>query len=35
MVAIESDNPPLKGELPRDYARRGHRPERLGALIAT
>lgn len=33
MYAIETDNPKLKGELPRDYARRGIAPERLGGLI--
>ncbi len=33
MFAIERDNPRLKGKLPRDYARRGISPERLGALI--
>jgi type I restriction enzyme M protein len=33
MYAIESDNPKLKGKLPRDYARRGIAPERLGGLI--
>lgn len=33
MYAIERDNPKLKGKLPRDYARRGISPERLGGLI--
>jgi type I restriction enzyme M protein len=33
MYAIEKDNPRLKGKLPRDYARRGISPERLGGLI--
>lgn len=33
MYAIEHDNPKLKGKLPRDYARRGIAPERLGGLI--
>lgn len=33
MHAIERDNPKLKGKLPRDYARRGISPERLGGLI--
>lgn len=33
MYAIEADNPKLKGKLPRDYARRGISPERLGGLI--
>ncbi len=33
MHAIERDNPKLKGKLPRDYARRGIPPERLGGLI--
>lgn len=33
MYAIECDNPKLKGKLPRDYARRGIAPERLGGLI--
>ncbi|VFM96622.1 MAG: type I restriction enzyme M protein [Candidatus Kentron sp. G] len=33
MYAIERDNAKLKGKLPRDYARRGIPPERLGALI--
>lgn len=33
MYAIERDNPKLKGKLPRDYARRGIAPERLGRLI--
>jgi type I restriction enzyme M protein len=33
MVAIEHDNPKLKGKLPRDYARRGIAPQRLGGLI--
>ena len=31
--AIERDNEKLKGKLPRDYARRGIPPERLGGLI--
>lgn len=33
MYSIEQDNPKLKGKLPRDYARRGIAPERLGGLI--
>jgi type I restriction enzyme M protein len=33
MYAIERDNPKLKGKLPRDYARRGIPPERMGGLI--
>jgi type I restriction enzyme M protein len=33
MYAVERENPVLKGKLPRDYARRGIAPERLGALI--
>jgi len=33
MYAIEHDNPKLKGKLPRDYARRGIAPQRLGGLI--
>jgi type I restriction enzyme M protein len=33
MYSIEKDNPKLKGKLPRDYARRGILPERLGGLI--
>lgn len=33
MYAIERDNEKLKGKLPRDYARRGIPPERLGGLI--
>ena len=33
LYAIERDNAKLKGKLPRDYARRGIPPERLGALI--
>ncbi|WP_019571479.1 class I SAM-dependent DNA methyltransferase [Thioalkalivibrio sp. ALMg3] len=33
MYAIEQENPRLKGKLPRDYARRGIAPERLGGLI--
>lgn len=33
MYAIEKDNQKLKGKLPRDYARRGIAPERLGGLI--
>jgi len=33
MYAIERDNSKLKGKLPRDYARRGIPPERLGGLI--
>ncbi|MGO8466450.1 N-6 DNA methylase [Rhizobium leguminosarum] len=33
MYAIEKDNPKLKGKLPRDYARRGIAPDRLGGLI--
>lgn len=33
LYAIERDNEKLKGKLPRDYARRGIPPERLGGLI--
>lgn len=33
ILAVERDNPKLKGKLPRDYARRGIPPERLGGLI--
>ena len=33
MYAIEQENAKLKGKLPRDYARRGIAPERLGGLI--
>ncbi|MBY5424837.1 type I restriction-modification system subunit M [Rhizobium leguminosarum] len=33
MYAIEKDNPKLRGKLPRDYARRGIAPERLGGLV--
>jgi len=33
LFAIERDNQKLKGKLPRDYARRGIAPERLGGLI--
>lgn len=33
MYAIERDNQKLKGKLPRDYARRGIPPQRLGGLI--
>ena len=33
MVAIERDNPTLKGVLPKDYARPGLDPQRLGQLI--
>ncbi len=33
MVAIERDNPSLKGVLPKDYARPGLDKERLGELI--
>ncbi|HYI99889.1 MAG TPA: class I SAM-dependent DNA methyltransferase [Thermoleophilaceae bacterium] len=33
LFAIERENPKLKGKLPRDYARRGIGPERLGGLI--
>ncbi|TQE99237.1 MAG: SAM-dependent DNA methyltransferase [Spiribacter salinus] len=33
MYAIEHDNPKLKGKLPRDYARHGIAPQRLGGLI--
>lgn len=33
MYAIEKENRKLKGKLPRDYARRGIAPERLGGLI--
>jgi|TARA_R110000851_G_scaffold333519_1_gene514344 type I restriction enzyme M protein len=33
MYAIEQDNRKLKGKLPRDYARRGIPPQRLGGLI--
>jgi type I restriction enzyme M protein len=33
ILAVERDNPGLKNKLPRDYARRGIPPERLGGLI--
>jgi type I restriction enzyme M protein len=33
MVAIERDNPPLKGVLPKDYNRPGLDKQRLGELI--
>lgn len=33
ILAVERDNPSLKGKLPRDYARRGLPPEKLGDLI--
>ena len=33
ILAVERDNPNLKGKLPRDYARRGIAPEKLGGLI--
>ena len=33
ILAIERDNPNLKGKLPRDYARRGIAPEKMKALI--
>src|SRR5437016_2108206 len=33
MFAIERENPRLKGVLPRDYARRGIAPDRLGQLL--
>jgi type I restriction enzyme M protein len=33
ILAIERDNPNLKGKLPRDYARRGIPPNKLGDLI--
>ncbi len=33
ILAVERDNPNLKGKLPRDYARRGIPPEKLGGLI--
>lgn len=33
LYAIERDNPKLKGKLPRDYARRGIPPHRMGELI--
>ncbi len=33
ILAVERDNPNLKGKLPRDYARRGIAPERLKGLI--
>ena len=33
MVAIERDNPRLKGVLPKDYARPGLDKQRLGELI--
>lgn len=33
ILAVERDNPNLKAKLPRDYARRGIPPERLGGLI--
>ncbi len=33
IIAIERDNPKLKGKLPRDYARRGIAPEKMKGLI--
>ena len=33
ILAVERDNPNLKGKLPRDYARRGISPERMKGLI--
>ena len=33
ILAVEHDNPNLKGKLPRDYARRGIAPEKLKGLI--
>lgn len=33
ILAVERDNPNLKGKLPRDYARRGIAPERMKGLI--
>ena len=33
ILAVESDNPNLKGKLPRDYARRGIAPEKMKGLI--
>lgn len=33
ILAVERDNPNLKGKLPRDYARRGIPPQKLGGLI--
>jgi len=33
ILAVERDNPNLKGKLPRDYARRGIAPEKMKALI--
>jgi type I restriction enzyme M protein len=33
ILAVERDNPNLKNKLPRDYARRGIPPERMGGLI--
>ena len=33
ILAVERDNPKLKGKLPRDYARRGLPADKLGALI--
>ena len=33
ILAVERDNPSLKGKLPRDYARRGIAPERMKGLI--
>ncbi|MEO8034766.1 MAG: class I SAM-dependent DNA methyltransferase [Acidobacteriota bacterium] len=33
ILAIERDNPKLKGKLPRDYARRGIAPEKMKGLI--
>jgi type I restriction enzyme M protein len=33
ILAVERDNPGLKGKLPRDYARRGIAPERMKGLI--
>ena len=33
IIAVERDNPNLKGKLPRDYARRGIAPEKMKGLI--
>ena len=33
ILAVERDNPKLKGKLPRDYARRGIAPEKMKSLI--
>jgi len=33
ILAVERDNPNLKGKLPRDYARRGIAPEKMKGLI--